>query len=504
MGPAVFQQIEAADRTYGTHAFNGGYSANALTGNGFQTSRNRLLIYRKWQSMVSDPVISSALKMHCTAALGGHETSGDTVFIELKPEMEKNKAMANLVKETRDDLAPIFNRIAYSLAFNAASYGDSYGRLYPARGKGIVDVYVDEMVMPMLVQPYERGSKTMGFVVYVGQRQREKLTMAQMVRMRLPRTIYEPQPLAVEIAWKMMIAEDDIEKIDLVPAIAGGSFLQGCEEAYDRYIASLIALVGQRAKGSIDASWLKVNVSGMTKEQQDALLSSVENAQNYLKALQRQAISTKNPILEAIRFLLPVSDEKQITSIESTGNNESGQGYTVDDVMLHAKLLAGALGIDLSMLGFSELLSGGLGDGGFFRMSVQAAERSRMLRVALAEAFNHMIDVHLLYKHGVAFAPSDRPWVVNFYGTISALESERQKTRDAEIATGQSLAQALEGLKALNLDEKTLNYIISKIMKLEEDAAIMLAKALVASVEKEKASENAAPAAGGGGFVEEE
>ena len=39
---------------------------------------------------------------------------------------------------------------------------------------------------------------------------------------------------------------------------------------------------------------------------------------------------------------------------------------SIDDIMLHAKLLAGALGVDLSMLGFADTLAGGLGEGGFF------------------------------------------------------------------------------------------------------------------------------------------
>jgi hypothetical protein len=47
---------------------------------------------------------------------------------------------------------------------------------------------------------------------------------------------------------------------------------------------------------------------------------------------------------------------------------------SIEDVMLHARMLAGALGVDLSMLVFADQLSGGAWRGGFFRVSAQAAD----------------------------------------------------------------------------------------------------------------------------------
>ena len=44
------------------------------------------------------------------------------------------------------------------------------------------------------------------------------------------------------------------------------------------------------------------------------------------------------------------------------------------------KRLGGALGVDPSLLGFGDMLSGGLGDGGFFRVSVLASVSSAIER----------------------------------------------------------------------------------------------------------------------------
>ena len=130
---------------------------------------------------------------------------------------------------------------------------------------------------------------------------------------------------------------------------------------------------------------------------------------------------------------------------------QTGRAATIsiEDVLLHARLLSGALGVDLSMLGFADQLSGGLGEGGFFRVSAQAAERARVIRVALAEFFNHVIDIHTMRRYGVVFSPTERPWVINFFGSISALESEKQRTRADSMNAGMLLVQSLPYLAAL-------------------------------------------------------
>ena len=38
--------------------------------------------YNKWGLMASGPVVSTALRLLVTSALGGHETSGEVIFIE--------------------------------------------------------------------------------------------------------------------------------------------------------------------------------------------------------------------------------------------------------------------------------------------------------------------------------------------------------------------------------------------------------------------------------------
>jgi hypothetical protein len=148
------------------------------------------------------------------------------------------------------------------------------------------------------------------------------------------------------------------------------------------------------------------------------------------------------------------------------------------------------------MLGFADLLSGGLGDGGFLRTSVQAAERTKCIRVALTEFFNHIVAVHIWKKKGVYFEPGTEPWQVNFYGNISSMEAERQRTSTENANTGLLMSQVFAQLKDSGLDEEGMRHFLERVVKLDEADAKLYAKALA----KAKKTELEQGGDGGGGF----
>lgn len=466
-------------------------TTTALTGNGVVGARNRQLIYAKYQQMMADPVVSGALRLHVTAALGGHETSGDVIFIETKADMKEDAAAIKLVKQLNKDLNALFNNVAMAAAYNGAAFGDAYARLYTKPGRGVTDMAVDEMLLPPLVIPYEQGNKTVLCLVAIGEKLREKLVMDQVARVKMPRLIYTPQPLAVEKAWRMAVAENDADKLPLMPSLVGGSFLADAESQFNNFQAALQGLVGQRVLDSIDESIITAEIGGMTQEQAQEFTTSIRQMFQKSKKVADEAVRTGRPFLGRIRHILPISSAKQLLGIQSVNSGGSGGGrggnIGIEDVLFHAKLLCGALGIDLSMLGFADLMSGGLGEGGFFRTSAQAAERSRTIRVALAEFYNHVIRVHLHHKSGIAFAPGDEPWNINFYGSISALESERVKTQLDAINAGTMLAQCFALVKDAGLDEPSMAHMFERVMKLDSEDAKMYAKAIAkAKADQEK------------------
>lgn len=470
---APAQQITQADTTlYGA----GVTTVASLLGQGRRAARSRQLIYEKWMRMEADPIISSAISVLVTAALGGHETTGDIIFIEKKPIARENAELEKMVDEIAADLGPIFNQIAYTMAFTGAIYGDAYARIYLDE-RGVIDLLTDEMVRPQLVQPFERGGKTIGFAVSVGDRNFERLDITQMARMKMPRTQWIPQFGVVEKSLRLGITEDDLTKAPILPSMVGGSFLYRAEEPYDNLYFSLLGLVGQRWMDSIDEQMLMVNTANMTQDQRTKLLGSVIQMLTRSKELAEDAVKSGRPVLSRIRHLIPIFNEKQAPTLTPAGGGAGRTSpITIDDVMLHARLLAGSLGVDLSMIGFADQMSGGLGEGGFFRVSAQAAERARVIRTSLEAFFDSVINIHTLKRYKRVFSYQEKPWDINFYSTISALEAEKQRTRLDAVNSGSLLAQTIQLVKDMGADKEFMETFLCKTMQLDEDQAKLYAK----------------------------
>ena len=285
-----------------------------------------------------------------------------------------------------------------------------------------------------------------------------------------------PQFGVIEKALRIAITEDDINNIQIMPSMAGGSLLYNAEESYDNLCASILGLVGQRWIDSIDEQMLQVNLESITENQQTKFLTSIKNMLTTSKTRVENAVKNGSPVMERIRHIIPVFSEKQLTTVASTaGQTGRNNNITVDDVIFHARQLSAAIGADLSMLGFADQLAGGLGEGGFFRVSAQAAENARKIRGGLSDFFNHIIDIHTYKRHGVVFKQQERPWVINFYGSISALEAEKQRTRTDAMNSGMLLVQAIQQMKDTGATEEIMIEFLTKTMLLDEDQAKLYA-----------------------------
>jgi hypothetical protein len=463
--------------------------------------RNRTEIYEKWARMERSALCSAAMKMLVTTALGGHETTGDVVFIEMAPEAEKDKRLGAIVEDIKKRQTARLNAMAYTLCYRAANFGDSYARPYVRKGDGIIGAVWDkaEMTYPPLVQPYEQGERTIGFEVYAGNRLVSRLNRAQMVRMKMPRTQMVPQH-GLTLAWiKANLEEDDPDKLPIIPAEAGGSLLYPAEKPFDRLYSTLTGLMGQRWMDSLDEQILTLNSSGMTKDQRKAFTESVLQMLQTAKARIEKAVTTGNPILERMRHIIPVWAEKQLLTISNANGGQSGRNGTIsiEDVMFHAKELGGALGVDVSMMGFADLLSGGLGDGGFFRTSAQILLPSSLIRSASTDFFNELLDLDCLFRHGFIPDPDRRPWTVRHYGSVASAEAERAKTKADAMNGALLMLQAMQTAKDLGMDKQMMTNFFSKEMKMEEDDAALFATLADLKPEGEEGGEEAGGPFGG-------
>lgn len=475
-------------------------AAYTLLGSGRRKARSRQQIYEKWAFMMGDPVVSTAISLLCTAALGGHETTGDVVFIEATAEAQKDKGKMAIVDEINRDIGPLLNKVSFTVCYNAAGFGDAYARAYTAQKTGLLDLYVDELVSPPTILPFEQGNRTVAFATAIGEKQLDRISIKQMLRLKMPRRIFVPQLSVTEKAWRANMRADVIGELPIIPSAAGGSLLYEAESAYDNMLAALVGLVGQRVNDSIDEKVIGVQMAGASKEQQEALLGSIVNMLKTTKERASKAVLEGQPILERLRYILPIWNEKQVVNFDvgSAATSARASTITVDDVMFHAKMLAGCFGTDLSNIGFADQMAGAFGDGGWLRTSAQAAQRARVIRSAFAEFCNDAIDLHTFMKHGVVFEPNERPWKINFFGSISALENEQETTRGTAAATGAALVQAMDQAKNMGFTEAQMAHFLSKTLKIDEESAKLYAS--VVNVKTEPDQDGGGGGFGGGGF----
>lgn len=473
----------------GISTFDADYvGVEMLLGSSQRPARSRSAIYSKWHYMIQDGLISTILRLHVQMALGGHETTGETIFIEAKP--DASAADKKLVAELQF-IAKILNKHAHSMCFNACAFGDAYARLYTKKGEGLYALD-SETPFPPLVQPYEELGQTVGYIVSIGPKLQSRFNHLDMVRMRMPRMVYLPQMRAIENAQKINLEANNPSEITPLAALVGGSFLEAAETDYDNLISSLRGMIGQRIAGSIDETMIGANLADMTAQQQKLFMDSLEKMLKSMKDRAEEAVATGTYATSRNFHIMPTFNEKQLTQISSfQGGSSSGAGANIEDVMFCARKLSGTMGIDLSMVGFADQMAGGLGEGGFNRTSSQGAERSRIIRTGFMATANDVIDRHMLAKDGKCWADDERPYDINFFGSIAALEAEKQASRERAISGGVMLLQGMDLMRTMGLPVDVMEQFMAGMMEVDTDKAKVFAKGI---------ADAKPPAPDGGGF----
>jgi len=449
--------------------------------------RTRIEIYTTWQQMQKEPTIAAALTLHTTAALGGHESRGDVLFMvastSIEGETPKSKKLREQVLAESKILLPILNKIVFNLCRGAIGYGDNFGRVYGKKGVGVEHILCDDLTAPYRIQAYEQGGKTVGFHVLEEvnwNRKITKLTTMQMCRMKMPRSCTVPQTALVAGVQKLMLENDDLETLPIVPSPVGGSFLFDAEQPWKQVVLSISAMNSQQIADAVRQAFLTIDMAGMPPEQQEkyksGLVKTLQNSKDEIK----KAMLGGEALWATKYHVLPVWGDKQVLNPVGELSQRSGQIAT-EPLMINIRRMCGALGIDMAMLGWADMLAGGLGDGASFHTSAQVMQRSIMIRQALTDFLNQVADLHWGWKYGVTFEGNDRPWKWEFYSDMSAASTEALTNKQTRMNTMALTAQALGALKEIGLDAKANQMLLEDVGGYDTDKAMQLSQALSAA-----------------------
>ena len=135
------------------------------------------------------------------------------------------------------------------------------------------------------------------------------------------------------------------------------------------------------------------------------------------------------------------------------------------------KHLGGALGVDPSLLGFGDMLSGGLGDGGFFRVSVLAAVKANLIRAAIRDGLNQICQIHCAYRYGKVYVPRTEPWSIRFNSVSSAIKREEAETQEKLAGIAGGIVQVLAAVDQdfSIADKREVMHVACRMMHVSED-----------------------------------
>jgi hypothetical protein len=183
----------------------------------------------------------------------------------------------------------------------------------------------------------------------------------------------------------------------------------------------------------------------------------------------KQAIS-KGFFQTVINHLIPIFGDRgrlDISTVEGSPNIEG-----LEDIMLHVKRVGGAVGADPSLLGFGDMLSGGLGEGGYFRMSVLAAVKSNLIRQAIRNGIEELFNIHIAFKYGKYFLPGQRPWRIVFNSISTAVEREEMENMEGRVNFATMVATLVQTMdpEFSKIDFNSFNnYLWTDILRVDEE-----------------------------------
>lgn len=451
--------------------------------------RTRKEIYTKWQQMASFAPIAEALSIHVTASLGGDAITGQLVYITPSSKVRANsesiegKKLLEQLNSRIKPLEKIINENIVKIVTDAVAYGDAYARIWGEKGQGIQALVCNEYTFPPLIQAYEQGSiKNVAFQALdtKGWNQTtSKFNVIEMTRLKMPRIVAVPQydPTDGMFNAKVM-QQNNIDELPIFPAHIGGSFLYQVEQVFDDVMIALSCMNSQQVADAVNQMFLTIDMSGMPPAQRDAYKNGLTKMIADHEKFVKNAINGGEGLWNTKFHVLPTFGEKQVLNPVGDIKGQRTGGVDIEKFMINVRLLMGGLGLDPSMVGWADMLSGGLGDGSAFHTSAQIMRRAGLIRQATKQFLDEVIAIDWGYYFNEAFDPNDLPWNVEFYSDQSASATE-QLTNQQNRMNGLILkSQAIAQLKELDLGVEATARLLERDGGMDYDEAMEIAKSI--------------------------
>jgi len=466
--PSATYEMEAG-ATSGSHLV-GNSAGSGEAGEADVTPINTAPIDRRsrygiYEAMACDSTISSGLGIHVSHAFSQKPVTGEILTIESTTDKDKDFA-----KELREDLQDIFNEKTIEIANIMAVYGCNYAK--PHWGaKGLISLEHDYHTLPHTFKRYVRGGEVAGYTSeHLGNPKKGNLIQLvepwQVACFKTPHWEPNPaqRPLHADSNGKFSLNTLPRDRKPIETQNYGTSLLATCHDPYIALGEGLLALQAARRNTARQERLIGIDTNGLDQ------LSGAE----YIQFIQRQLKndtklrnSTAASSAYFQSYINTVIPKKGAWDIDTTTGNPNIKD--IEDIMFNAKRLASSLSLDLSLLGFGDLMAGGLGEGGFLQTSIQALTKANWLRNGISSGYEDIIKTHIYYKHGKIITNSDKPYRLMFNSMNTAIELKEAASRTANADFALQVVNLLAMMGDAQLPNSVKNWVFTDHLNVDED-----------------------------------
>ncbi|MBN6242570.1 phage portal protein [Escherichia coli] len=434
----------------------------------------RLQKYNILETMAKSPTISTALNIHIAHALAPSKKTGQA-FI-LSPKDGSDAEAVSRCEELTDDLGAMINDGLPSWAMIMAIFGVSYVRPYAEQGRGITGIESSYYTLPHFVQEFYRGSQLVGFsgdyILDTHSLRRVITEPWNLVSMKNP--YWTPQHKVIPVSYGTKgysLLSDQADKPLMETQNYGTSFLEYSYEPYLNLCASLAALKSTRNNAAKIDRLIALTTNTLDPVNAANYTRGVSQALKRHSDLVAQRSINANAIPTVLNHLIPVmGDGKNGITIDTQSIPADISG--IEDVMFHLRQLAASLGIDATMLGWADQMSGGLGEGGWQQTAIQAALRANWIRQAAQRTIYRLLDIHLAYKYGKVYTETNRPYDVQFNSMNTAIQEEENRELDARanfVAVISQIMDQIQNNPKLAGSDAFMRYLFTEQLHIDDD-----------------------------------
>jgi hypothetical protein len=434
--------------------------------------------YKEFDRMEEDPICGQALQIHTSNALTYDEEAGHSVYIE-----SKSNENDPVVKDLKDTFHEWQQHESKKILYQVAKYGAWGVRPYFTKGNDGIDL-TKTLTGPECHPDSFKMYEALGQFVGVWSKHQDPLKLQtlgqpwQFIVFKAPgaslKSGYTPRRInPLDQGYQFDIWDDEPPPTLTETMDYGQSLYRKAYKPWKTLEEAYLALLIARLKCAQRETLIGYPVSN-----QDPIESAkmVRELTDTLQA--RDDSDNKRSLKEGLvkvarKLVLPYdgTGKGQITFSQAEPNiNIDG----IADVMMWVKILCGSLGVEPSLVGFSDLLSGGLGEGGFLRNSILSAAYGIALRQSLRNGFEYLYDIHVKLKWGKIYTPNNKPWRTKFHAVSDAKQREFNESRLGNIDFAERFVNLVLTMKGdpeapgSAFDNSTRNIIFSNLLKFEE------------------------------------